>query len=564
MADISTVNLDGGGDSPKLARVEILEAVNRVNALTRVIDTSVLNLVGIETNLFVAGNAGFSGNLQIQGSLTIGGGQAGQVLVSQGNGQPLAWATLSTGDKFKGASSTSFAIDAVTPKNIVVDTGLSFTPGQTVVVANDAAHYISGVVQSYNPSTGALSFSNDTQVGTGTFASWTVNVTGGKGSAGSNGTNGATWLNGAGAPAAGLGVNNDYYLNNTNNDYYQKQNGTWTLLGNLKGLAGAAGSKWYTGAGAPAAGLGSDGDYYLNQTTGDYSSKAAGAWTVQGNLKGAAGAAGSRWYVGTGAPSDALGVNTDMYLNSTTGDYYQKAAGTWGSAVGNLTGPAGSGSGGGGTTTVFGTTNRYQINTVAGLGVTVVASSSFKTGIAWTRNGTSMTFTDNGHGRSVGERAIIRNTASFGFDSLITAVTTNTFTVTCPDAGAASGSSGAYSMGFTYTQQGASGAITGGSIVAPANWDCVLISARLHLAANTRSGTSYNLTLPKGNFNGAGNQTGVDDATVPTLTVRNDSTALSVIGATISYATVVAGDYATFGLNGVGATTVGIQILLQF
>jgi hypothetical protein len=55
-----------------------------------------------------------------------------------------------------------------------------------------------------------------------------------------NATTGVAWLNGSGAPAASLGSVNDFYLNNSNGDYYQKSSaGTWTLIGNLTGPAGS-------------------------------------------------------------------------------------------------------------------------------------------------------------------------------------------------------------------------------------------------------------------------------------------------------------------------------------
>jgi len=61
----------------------------------------------------------------------------------------------------------------------------------------------------------------------------------------------------------------------------------------LKGDPGVQGSSGTdgiaqvrTGTGAPAAGLGNDGDFYLNNTNGDYYTKAGGSWTLQGNLKG--------------------------------------------------------------------------------------------------------------------------------------------------------------------------------------------------------------------------------------------------------------------------------------
>jgi len=54
----------------------------------------------------------------------------------------------------------------------------------------------------------------------------------------------------------------------------------------------------------------------------------AGADGANGT-NGAAGAAGSKWYSGASAPSDGVGVNGDFYLNTTTGDVSVKAASTW-------------------------------------------------------------------------------------------------------------------------------------------------------------------------------------------------------------------------------------------
>jgi hypothetical protein len=65
--------------------------------------------------------------------------------------------------------------------------------------------------------------------------------------------------------------------------------------------------------------------------------------TGSAGAAGSAGAPGSVWYEGSGAPSSGTGVNGDYYLNTTNGDVYTKAAGAWGSPVGNLTGPTGSG-----------------------------------------------------------------------------------------------------------------------------------------------------------------------------------------------------------------------------
>jgi hypothetical protein len=56
--------------------------------------------------------------------------------------------------------------------------------------------------------------------------------------------------------------------------------------------------------------------------------------------EGLAGAAGSKIYTGATAPS-TLHNNSDVYINTSNGDYYQQTSGAWGSPVGNLTGPQG-------------------------------------------------------------------------------------------------------------------------------------------------------------------------------------------------------------------------------
>ncbi len=56
------------------------------------------------------------------------------------------------------------------------------------------------------------------------------------------------------------------------------------------GLPGADGTKWYRGATAPDAGLGVEGDFYLNTASGDVYQKVSGAWEAIFNMKGADGA----------------------------------------------------------------------------------------------------------------------------------------------------------------------------------------------------------------------------------------------------------------------------------
>ena len=70
----------------------------------------------------------------------------------------------------------------------------------------------------------------------------------------------------------------------------------------LTGPTGAA-SKWLAGASNPISSIGTVDDFYLNSVTGDVFQKSSGAWTLSGNIKGAAGS-GS----GSGGASDYLTV----------------------------------------------------------------------------------------------------------------------------------------------------------------------------------------------------------------------------------------------------------------
>ena len=70
----------------------------------------------------------------------------------------------------------------------------------------------------------------------------TNGANGSNGTNGTNGTNGATWYQGSSAPSSGTGANGDFYLNSTTGDVSQKSSGSWSVVANLKGPAGAGSS----------------------------------------------------------------------------------------------------------------------------------------------------------------------------------------------------------------------------------------------------------------------------------------------------------------------------------
>jgi len=86
-------------------------------------------------------------------------------------------------------------------------------------------------------------------------------------------------------------------------------------------VRGADGATWLTGSGVPASGLGDDGDLYLDTATGDYYTKAAGSWSLTGNLKGDKGDTGDGFTGGSyDAGSGTVTFTSDDGLGFSTGD----------------------------------------------------------------------------------------------------------------------------------------------------------------------------------------------------------------------------------------------------
>lgn len=104
------------------------------------------------------------------------------------------------------------------------------------------------------------------------------------------------------------------------------------------GTAGKNGTTWLTGSSAPNAANGADGDLYLDTTTGELYQKQGGAWTLLIDLS--VGAAGTSWLTGASAPGSALGSNGDLYLDTTTNDVYKKSTTGW-AIIAHLTGAPG-------------------------------------------------------------------------------------------------------------------------------------------------------------------------------------------------------------------------------
>ena len=221
-----------------------------------------------------------------------------------------------------------------------------------------------------------------------------------------------------------------------------------------------------------------------------------------------------------------------------------------------------SGGGGGGITDSYNNVVRYQVETTSGISAWITSSSTVHGALTWTKAASVMTITHNSHGRSIGERVIVRNTdVDLQVAVIATVPDANTFTIACA-SGTGSGSAGVYSLGFTFAHNAGAGSITSGTISAPANADVTLLTFQTRLTANTRSTTTYDVIVPASATNGGGANTGNDDVIIPTYSVRQDTDALTAVGATI--AKNVSGNFSRFQMAALPVTATGIYITLRF
>lgn len=104
-----------------------------------------------------------------------------------------------SGDRYKSTSTTTLSISAAT-KTLTIDTGLAYTAGENVVIYNNASNYMYGTISSYDAVSGVMIASVYTAIGSGTYASWSVNLSGIQGVTGPTGPTGPT---GAASTVAG-------------------------------------------------------------------------------------------------------------------------------------------------------------------------------------------------------------------------------------------------------------------------------------------------------------------------------------------------------------------------
>ncbi len=166
----------------------------------------------------------------------------------------------------------------------------------------------SGALQAVAPGAAGYVLTSD---GT-TWVSAAPTGASGSPAAGASGQRGSVWYQDDAAPGTIEGqLDGDYFLNTANGDVYQRQAGSWVLVGNLTGPQGASGSPGADGAsGAPGAtgAAGTDGASGAKGDQGDPGPAGADGASGPPGADGASGADGAVGATGPEGPAGPAGA----------------------------------------------------------------------------------------------------------------------------------------------------------------------------------------------------------------------------------------------------------------
>jgi hypothetical protein len=203
-----------------------------------------------------SGTSGTSGSSASSGTSGSSGltGTAGTSASSGSSGSSGA-----AGDKYKTTSTTSFTLGL--SGSLTIGTGLAYTPVQSILITYNVNNFQECEVISYDSVTGILLFAAPTRtVGSGTYASWIVNLDGASGGDGSSGTSGSSGTNGSSGINGSSGSSGISGTNGTSaTSGISGSNGT-------SGLTGTSGTSGFTGTAGTSGTVGTSGTAGSNGT----------------------------------------------------------------------------------------------------------------------------------------------------------------------------------------------------------------------------------------------------------------------------------------------------------
>lgn len=103
-------------------------------------------------------------------------GQSGKVTTVKTDESGLEFTTIQSGDKYRTTSTTPQTIVSTGTLTFTVDSGLSYTALQDVIILYDTSNHMHGQVTSYSGTTLVVDIQHKT--GSGTYSSWTINLDG--------------------------------------------------------------------------------------------------------------------------------------------------------------------------------------------------------------------------------------------------------------------------------------------------------------------------------------------------------------------------------------------------
>lgn len=248
------------------------------------------------------------------------------------------------GDRYTTSSTDTLTLQNA-QQSLTVETGLSLSVGQNIIIAHDNSNKFLGTIVSYNQATGALVADIDSHEGTGTYSTWSVSLTGSPGPQGVSITGASINPSGeliltlsdssqvnAGNVIGPQGDSPEYEWDGTS-IRFRNPDGNWGAYVDLQGIPGPAGdngNKIFVGSVDPDNATGDDGDFYINNNSWNTFLKVSGDWEARGNIKGAQGSAGNQITTNTVNPSSTIGfINGDIWINRTTWTVFELVSGSW-------------------------------------------------------------------------------------------------------------------------------------------------------------------------------------------------------------------------------------------
>lgn len=221
-----------------------------------------------------------------------------------GSGDFSSWQIVASGNVgaatiYNGTSADSITIPQSGNFSVLTNTLLSFVAGQYVQLIYNSTNYIIGQVVSYNSSNGLLTLNTVSNVGSGTYTSWNVSLSGQSGVSGSSGTSGSSGP--SGSPGAS-GTSGSSGRSGTN------------------GLNGGTGPTGPTGSPGPTGPQGATGPQGLTGPTGPTGGPGPTGPTGATGPQGPTGATGPGFTTISPATNSALvisnGTSNSAYTNA--------------------------------------------------------------------------------------------------------------------------------------------------------------------------------------------------------------------------------------------------------